>query len=138
MAGDVLKERPDRADFTDDTCNIGPEVARVVFALAVARQGEGLAGITGSDDMNAVAPRSAVKGLQIVPDNSQSQGRICHPGHEDRRGETVSLDVENSVVSGFSDAQTDIQSSDTGAKTEAAKDFRSGGGTNSHKEGSFP
>lgn len=138
MAGDVFKEGPERPDFPDDTCNIGPEVARVVLALAVARQGEGLAGITGSDNMNAAAPWSAVKGSQIVPDKSRSQGRICHPGHEDRRGETVSLDVANSVISGFSDAQTDIQSSDTGAKTEAAKAFILRGGTNSHKDGSFP
>ena len=138
MARDVFKERPRRADFTNDACNIGPQMARVVLALAVARQGKGLAGITGSDDMNAAAPRSAVKGSQIVPDNSRSQGRVCHPGHEDGRGETVSLDVANSVISGFSDAQTDIQSSDTGAKTEAAKDFRSRGGTNNHKERSFP
>lgn len=137
MAGDVLKERPSGPDFADEACNIGPEVARVVLAFAVAREGERLTGITGCDDMNAAAPRSAVKGSQIVPDKSRSQGRVCHPGHEDRRGKTVSLDVANSVISGFSDAQTDIQSSDTGAKTEAAKAFMSGGGTNSHKEGSF-
>ena len=70
MARDVFKERPRRADFTNDTCNIGPQMARVVLALAVTRQSKGLAGITGSDNMNAAAPRSAVKGSQIVPVNS--------------------------------------------------------------------
>jgi hypothetical protein len=36
MAGDVLEEGPARPDFTEDACNIGPEVAGVVRALAVA------------------------------------------------------------------------------------------------------
>jgi len=137
MAGDVFKETPFGPDFTDDTCNIGPEVAGVVFALSDARQGERLAGITGSDDMNAAAPWVAVKGSQIVPDNSLSQGLIRHPRHESGCAETVSLDMTNSAISGFSEVQTEVQSADTGAKTEAAKVVMFLGGTKSHTSGPF-
>jgi len=137
MAGDVFKEGPFGPDFPDDACNVGPEVAGVLVALAVAREGEGLAGITGSDDMNAAAPRSAVEGLEIVPDRSRSQGRVCHPCHENGRRETVSLDMTYSPVSGFSEAKAEIQSSDTGAKTDAAKVVMSDGGMKSHKGGPF-
>jgi hypothetical protein len=137
MAGDVFKEGPFGADLSDDTCNIGPEVAGIVLAFAVAREGEGLARITGSDDMNAAAPWSAVKGSEIVPDRSRSHGRVCHPCHENGRRETVSLDMTYSPISGFSEAKAEIQSSDTGAKTDSAKVVMSDGGMKSHKGGPF-
>lgn len=135
MARDVLEEGPFWSDLGDDACHIRPEVAGIVFAEPRARERERLARITGSDDMNAAAPRSAVEGLEIVPDKSRSQGRICHPGHEDSRCETVSLDKAHSAISGLSDVQAEIQSSDTGAKADSEKLVMSFGGTNSHKEG---
>jgi hypothetical protein len=87
--------------------------------------------------MNAAAPRVAVEGSQIVPDRSRSQGRVRHPGHEDGRGESVSLDIAHGPVSGFGQVQPEIQSSDAGAKAEAAKVVMSSGGMNSHKAGPF-
>jgi len=132
MAGDVLEEAPLGADFTHDPCDLGPEVARIGLALAMPREAEGLAGITGSDDMNAAAPRSAVEGSQIVPDRSRSQGLVRHPRHESGRGETVSLDMTYSSVSGLCEMQAEIQSSDTGAKADAAKVVMSLGGMKSH------
>lgn len=135
MAGDVFEEGPFGSDLIDDPSHIGPEVAGVSLAKARAREREWLARITGSDDMNAAAPRSAVEGFEIVPDGSRSQGRVCHPCHEDGRGETVSLDKAHIAISGLSDVQAEIQSSNTGAKADAEKLVMSVVGTNSHKEG---
>jgi hypothetical protein len=101
MAGDVLEETPLGADFPNDPGDLGPEVSGVLLAHSIAGKAEGLAGITGRDEMNAAAPRSAVEGSQIVPYRSRSQGRVCHPGHESRRGETVSLDIAHSSISGL-------------------------------------
>lgn len=137
MAGDVFEKAPFRRDLADDAGDIGPQVARVFLAEPASRQRERLAGITGSDDMNAAAPRSAVEGFEIVPDRSRSQGRVCHPCHENGRGETVSLDMAHSSISGFGDVQADIQSSDTGAKADAAKIVMSVGGMKSHTWGPF-
>ena len=137
MAGDVLEETPFGLHFADDPGDLGPEVAGVVFALSKAREGEGLAGITGSDDMNAAAPRSAVEGSEIVPNRSRSQGRVRHPRHESGRGETVSLDMAHTAISGRGDMQSEIQSCDTGTKAEAAKLVMSLGGTKSHTWGPF-
>lgn len=137
MAGDVFEEAPFGRDLADDPGDLGPEVAGVALALSEAREGEGLAGITGSDDMNAAAPRPAVEGSEIVPDRSRSQGRVRHPRHESGRGETVSLDMAHTAVSGLGDMQAEIQSSDTGAKADAAKLVMSSGGTKSHTWGPF-
>jgi len=101
MAGDVFEEAPFGGDFADNAGDGGPEVAGIVLALAVARERERLAGITGRDDMNAAAPRSAVEGSQIVPNRSRAQGRVCHPRHESGRCETVSLDITHSAISGL-------------------------------------
>ncbi|KQI66882.1 hypothetical protein AN189_18510 [Loktanella sp. 3ANDIMAR09] len=137
MAGDVLEEAELGSDFVDDTCNIGPEVPGVVVSAPVARQGERLARISGSDDMNAATPRAAVEGFEIVPDRSRSQGRVRHPCHESGRGETVSLDITHSAISGFCEVKAEIQSADTGAKADAAKVVMSFGGTKSHTRGPF-
>lgn len=87
--------------------------------------------------MNAAAPRSAIKGFEIVPDRSASQGRVCHPRHESGRSVTVSLDIAHSSISGFCQVQSDIQSSDTGAKADAAKVVMSFEGMKSHTVGPF-
>lgn len=137
MAGDVLEEAPFGADLADDPRDLGPEVTRVVLALPAAGQAEGLAGVTGSDDMNAAAPRSAVEGSEIVPYRSRSQGRVCHPRHESGRGETVSLDMTHSSVSGLGEVQTEVEASDAGAKTDAAKVVMSEGGMKSHTRRPF-
>ena len=132
MAGDILEEAPFRADLGDDPRDLGPEVARVFLAFPVAGEAEGLAGVAGSDDMNAAAPRSAVEGSQIVPDRSRSHGLVRHPRHENGRGETVSLDMTHSSVSGFREVQAKVEASDTGAKADAAKVVMSSGGMKSH------
>ncbi len=137
MAGDVLEEAPFRGNLADDPRDLGPEVAWVALAFAVPGQAERLAGITGSDDMNTATPRAAVEGSQIVPDRSRSQGLVRHPRHESGRGETVSLDMTYSSVSGLCEMQAEIQSSDTGAKADAAKVVMSDGGMKSHTRRPF-
>jgi hypothetical protein len=137
MPGDVLEEAPFGADLGDDAGDIGPEVARIRLAFALPREGKRLAGITGSDDMNASTPRTAIEGFEIVPDRSRSQGRIRHPCHESGRGETVSLDITGSSICGFCEVKAEIESGNTGAKADAEKRVMSLGGTNSHTRSPF-
>lgn len=137
MSGHVLEEAPFRPGLGDDARDLGPEVTRVLLALPVAGKAERLAGIAGSDDMNAASPRSAVEGAQVVPDRSRSQGRVRHPCHESGRGETVSLDMTHSSVSGLCEVKAEIEASDAGAKAESAKVVRSGGGMKSHTRHPF-
>jgi hypothetical protein len=135
MAWDVLKEAPFRSDFVDDPGNVWPKVAGVGFSLSETAEREGLAWIPGRDEMNLAAPRAAVEGSEIVPDRSRSQGRVCHPRHEGGRGETVSLDIAHGAISGLCQMQSEIQSSDTGAKAEAANFVMFVGGMKSHTLG---
>lgn len=136
MPDDVLEEAPFGADFTDDPGDGRPQVPGVIAAAPVACKAEGLAGITGRDEMNAAAPRSAIEGLEIVPDRCRCQGLVFHPGHESGRGETVSLDITHSAVSGFGEVQAEVKSGDSGAEAEPSQLMNSGG-MNSHTRGPF-
>jgi len=116
VAEHVFEEDPFGADFADDARDVRPEVARVFRAAAPSRRGEGLAGIAGSEDMNAAAPRAAVEGLNIVPDRRAIHGFVFHTRDESGRSVGFPLDETNSAVSGFCDMDAELQAAISGAE----------------------
>jgi len=91
MMGDILEKDEGRLDLTDDAGDMRPKVARVAGTAALSRNGERLARIARSDDVHRAAPRAAVEGSNVVPDNSLIQGRVFHPRHESGCGEVSVL-----------------------------------------------
>ena len=55
MTGDVFEEHPFGAALADDSCDIGPEVPRIVGTAAFAGGAEGLAGISGQHRVEGAA-----------------------------------------------------------------------------------
>jgi len=51
VTGYVFEEHPLGAAFADDAGDVGPEVAGIIGATAFASGAEGLAGISGEDDV---------------------------------------------------------------------------------------
>lgn len=136
VAFDVFAEHPLGIDLVDNAGDIGPEMSGVGNAAAPAGHTERLAWVTGSDDMNAAAPRAAVEGSQIVPDRRRSQGLVRHPRHESGRGMTFPLDVTYSSKSGFGDMEAEIESGVScaeGEPVQVGSAFSAGMGTNIHK-----
>ena len=119
MMGDILEEDEGRFDLADDAGDMRPEVARVVGAPAFARDGERLARIACSDDVHRAAPRAAVEGSNIVPDNSLIQGRVFHPRHESGCGEGFPFDMAHSTISGDGDGEPEVDTARAGAEGEA-------------------
>lgn len=113
MPFDVFEEAPFWIDLFDDAADMGPQVPGVVLALSFACKAERLAWISGSEDMNLVAPSSAVEGRNIVPERSLIQGLVFHPSHESGRRECFPFDVTNSSIGGFCDVQSEFQSSNS-------------------------
>lgn len=116
MAFDVFEEHPSWPDLAHDARDLGPQVSGILFAAASSGLTEGLAGITGRDDMNTAAPRSAVKGSQIVPDRRRSQGLVAHPRHERGRRVGFPLDVTHSAISGLCDMQPEVEAAVSSAQ----------------------
>ena len=133
VAFDVLQEHPARPDFSHDAGDFGPEVSGVVLAPTSAGLAEGLAGITGRDDMNAVAPWSAVEGSQIVPYRRRSQGLVFHPGHESGRSVGFPLDVTHSPIAGLGDVDAEIEAAVSGAERKSSQICEAVFGVKSHK-----
>ena len=110
MMGDILEEHEGRLDLTDDAGDMRPEMAWILGTEPSARHAEWLARIARSNDIHRAAPRAAVKGGNVVPDNSLIQGRIFHPRHESGCGEGFPFDMAHSTISGDGDGEPEVES----------------------------
>ena len=126
MMGDILEEDEGRLNLSDDAGDMGPKVARVVGTSALARDREWLARITRSDDIHRAAPRSAVEGSNVVPDNSLIQGRVFHPRHEGGCGVGFPFDMAHSTISGDGDGESEVEPACARAEGEAEEACISG------------
>lgn len=70
MSRDVFEEAPAQAGakLSDDPFNVGPEVALVVFALALSCLTERLAGVSGEQSVDASGEGPGVEGGDVIPD----------------------------------------------------------------------
>ena len=84
-------------------------MARILDAEPSASDGEWLARIARSDDIHCAAPRAAVEGSNVVPDNSLIQGRVFHPRHESGCSEGFPFDMAHSTISGDDDGKPEIE-----------------------------
>ena len=73
MTGDVFEEDPFRGTFADDAGDLRPEVARIIGATAFSGSAEGLAGISGEDDVEGAAEGPGIEAAQIVPDRGRGE-----------------------------------------------------------------
>ena len=129
MMGDVLEEHEGRLDLADDAGDMRPEVAGVLRAPALARDGERLARIARSDDVHRAAPWAAVEGSNVVPDRRAIQGRVFHPRHESGCGVGFPFDMAHSTISGDGDGEPEIEPARAGAEGEAEQTCVSGSGS---------
>ena len=119
MMGDILEEDEGWFDLADDAGDVGPEVARIVGAPALACDRERLARIARSDDVHRAAPRAAIEGSNVVPDRCRIQGRVFHPRHERGCGEGFPFDMAHSSISGQGDGEPEVDATGAGAEREA-------------------
>lgn len=116
MMADILEEDEGRLDLADDAGDMRPEVPRIVCTPALARDGERLARIARSDDVHRAAPRAAVEGGNVVPDNSLIHGRVFHPRHESGCGIGFPFNMAHSTISGDGDGEPEVETARAGAE----------------------
>lgn len=129
MMGDIFKEDEGRFDFADDAGDMRPEVAWILGTEPSACDAERLARIARSDDIHRAAPRAAVEGSSVVPDNSLIQGRVFHPRHESGCGVGFPFDMAHSTIAGDGDGEPEVETASTGAEGEAGEACFSGSGS---------
>jgi len=111
MPGDVFEEHPFWATFANDAGDLWPEVARVVCTAAFASGAEGLAGITGEDDVECAAEHPGIEAAQIVPDRGRDEIPSALGGDEDGARPVLPLDEGAGVIAGLRQHEAHIQAS---------------------------
>lgn len=111
MPRDVFEVDPFGAAFGDDAGNVGPEMARVVGPAALSGGAEGLAGISGQDDVEGTAEDPGVETAQVGPDRGRGEVPCGLRGDEDCAGPVLPFDEGAGVISGFCEHDTQIEAS---------------------------
>ena len=119
VPGDVFEEDPFRAAFADDAGNVGPEMAGIVGTAALACGAEGLAGISGEDDIEGAAKGAGVEAAQIGPDRGRGEVSGCLRRDEHRPWPVLPFDEGAGVIAGFGEHEAQIKASAACAEGES-------------------
>ena len=119
VTGDVFEEHPLGGAFGDDAGDLGPEVAGIVGAAALASRAEGLAGISGEDRVEGPAEGAGIKAAEIIPDWCRGEIPGALGGDEHGAGPVLPLDEGAGVISGLGEHEAQIQPSAACAEAES-------------------
>ena len=111
MPGDVFEEHPLGAAVPDNPGDLGPEVAGIVCTAALASGAEGLAGVSGEDDVKGAAKGAGIKAAKIIPDWRRGEIPCALGGDEDGAGPALPFDESARVEAGFGEHDAHIQAS---------------------------
>jgi hypothetical protein len=111
VTGNVFEKHPLGAALPDDARNVGPEVARIVGPAALSGGAEGLAGISGEDDVEGTAEGSGIETAQVIPDWCRGEISRALGRDEDCAGPIFPLDKGAGVIAGFGEHDAQIQAS---------------------------
>ncbi|CAN1576481.1 CHC_CoA_lg domain containing protein [Paracoccaceae bacterium] len=111
VTGDVFEEDPFGGTFPDDTGDLGPQVARIVGTATLSGRAEGLAWISGENDVEGTAVGPGIEAAQIIPDWRWGEIACALGCDEDAAGISFPLDEGAGVKSGFGEHDAQIQAS---------------------------
>ena len=111
VTGDVLEKDPFRAAFPDDPGDVGPEVAGIVGATALACRAEGLTGISSQHRVEGAAEGAGIEAAQVGPDRGRGEVPRALGGNEDGRWPVLPFDEGAGVIAGFGEHEAQIKAS---------------------------
>ncbi len=111
MTGDVFEKDPFGRAFPDNPGNLGPKVAGIIGTAALASGTEGLAGVTGEDDVEGSTEGPGIEGSQVIPDRGRGEIPGALGRDEDGAGPILPLDEGTGVEAWFGEHEAQIQAS---------------------------
>jgi hypothetical protein len=121
VTGDVFEEHPFRGALGNDAGDVWPEVPGVICTTALTGGAEGLAGISGQDDVECTSEGPCIEAAKIIP--YWRRGEI--PGalgcDEDSAGPALPFDEGPGVETGFGQHEAQIQASAACAEGQSVK-----------------
>ena len=94
----VFQEDDVGSNLAKDSCDVGPEPALILKSALIACHREGLTGESGSDEMNAATPRSAIEGDKVTPDRRRTKDPFVHSRDQIRGDKGFPLHVADGAV----------------------------------------
>jgi hypothetical protein len=111
VTGDVFEEHPFRLTLRDDAGDVWPEVPGVICTAAFSGRAEGLAGISGEDDVEGTVEDPRIEAAQIIPDRGRGEIPSALGGDENGAGPVFPFDKGAGVIAGFGKHDAQIQAS---------------------------
>jgi len=111
VPGDVFEKDPFGAAFADDPGNVGPEVAGIVGAAALASRTEGLAGIACEDGIEGATEGQGVETAQVGPDRGRGEVSCALGGDEHCPWPVFPFDEGARVIAGLGEHEAQIKAS---------------------------
>ena len=109
VTGDVFQEDPFGGTFPDDAGDLGPEVPGIVSAAAFVSGTEGLAGISGEDDVEGPDEGPGIEAAQIIPDWRGGEISCALGRDENGSGICLPLDEGAGVIAGLGEHEAQIK-----------------------------
>ena len=119
MARNVFEKDPFGGAFPDDPGDLGPEMAGIVGAAALSGGAEGLAGVTGDNDVEGPAKGPGIETAQIIPD--WCRGEVSRALGRDENGSWIALPLDEGagVITGFGEHEAQIKASAASAEGQS-------------------
>ena len=111
VTGYIFEENPLWGRFADNPGDLGPEVAGIVGATALSGGAEGLAGVSGKDDVEGAAKGPGIETAEIIPDRCRGEVSCALGRDKDALGIALPFDKGAGVKPGFGDHDAQIQAS---------------------------
>ena len=111
VTGDVFEKDPFGGTFPDDAGDLRPEVPRVICTTALSGCAEGLAGISGEDDVKGTSEGPGIEAAQIIPDWRGCEVACALGSGENGSGIGLPFDKCPGVKPGFCEHDAQIKAS---------------------------
>ena len=111
VTGHVFEKDPFWGTFPDNPGDVGPEVAWIFGTAAFSGGAEGLAGISGKDDVEGAAKGPRIETAQVIPDRGRGEVCCALGGDEYGAGPVLPFDKGASVIARLGQHEAQIQAS---------------------------
>jgi hypothetical protein len=118
VPGDVLEEAPLGLALSNDSGNVGPEVAGVGGTGTVTCDTERLARIPAMNHVNESVPDPGIERLEIRPNGSSLKDSVRHPGEEDVLRVRLDLDVADRAIAGNGEMESKVEAANSRTEGE--------------------
>jgi hypothetical protein len=111
VAGNVLNKDPFGTAFADDASDLGPEVPGIIGTAAFSGRAEGLAGISGEDDIEGTAKGQGIETAEIIPDRGWGEVSRALGCDKHSSGPVFPFDKGAGVITGLGEHEAQIKAS---------------------------